>query len=55
PNECAVLYYRFTGQKEVDLMSTFVPETIRGQGIAAVLSQHVTCSHYQFPHAPAAR
>ncbi|KAK5601641.1 hypothetical protein CRENBAI_022683 [Crenichthys baileyi] len=39
PNECAMLNYRFTGQKEVDLMSTFVPETIRGQGIAAVLSQ----------------
>ncbi|XP_016517153.1 protein NATD1-like isoform X1 [Poecilia formosa] len=38
-SECAVLYYRFTGQKEVDLMSTFVPETFRGQGIAAALSQ----------------
>ncbi|KAM4717928.1 protein NATD1-like [Anableps anableps] len=37
--ECAVLYYKFTGEKEVDLMSTFVPETFRGQGIAAVLSQ----------------
>ncbi|XP_005814446.2 protein NATD1-like [Xiphophorus maculatus] len=38
-SECAVLCYRFTGQKEVDLMSTFVPETFRGQGIAAALSQ----------------
>ncbi|XP_051243379.1 uncharacterized protein LOC127356025 isoform X2 [Dicentrarchus labrax] len=38
-DECAVLRYRFTGEKEVDLMSTFVPETFRGQGVAAVLSQ----------------
>ncbi|KAI3359489.1 hypothetical protein L3Q82_013889 [Scortum barcoo] len=37
--DCAVLYYRFTGEKEVDLMSTFVPETFRGQGVAAQLSQ----------------
>ncbi|KAF6736687.1 Protein NATD1 [Oryzias melastigma] len=37
--EVAVLLYKFTGEKEVDLMSTFVPETIRGQGAAAVLSQ----------------
>ncbi|KAF7227415.1 protein NATD1 isoform X2 [Nothobranchius furzeri] len=35
----AVLYYRFTGDKQVDLMSTFVPETFRGQRIAALLSQ----------------
>ncbi|XP_017283999.1 protein NATD1-like [Kryptolebias marmoratus] len=38
-SERAVLMYRFTGDKEVDLMSTFVPETFRGQGIAALLSQ----------------
>ncbi|XP_070407617.1 uncharacterized protein [Nothobranchius furzeri] len=37
----AVLYYRFTGDKQVDLMSTFVPETFRGQRIAALLSQIV--------------
>uniref|UniRef100_A0A8C2X720 Protein NATD1 n=1 Tax=Cyclopterus lumpus TaxID=8103 RepID=A0A8C2X720_CYCLU len=36
---CAVLLYRFTGEKEVDLMSTFVPEAFRGQGVAALLSQ----------------
>ncbi|XP_017159104.1 protein NATD1-like isoform X1 [Poecilia reticulata] len=40
---CAVLHYRFTGQKEVDLMSTFVPETFRGRGVAAALAQ-VSCS-----------
>ncbi|KAG7234223.1 hypothetical protein INR49_005481, partial [Caranx melampygus] len=38
-NACAVLNYKFTGEKEVDLMSTYVPETFRGQGVAAVLSQ----------------
>lgn len=38
-NDCAVLHYRFTGEKEVDLMSTYVPETFRGRGVAAVLSQ----------------
>ncbi|XP_049417204.1 protein NATD1-like [Epinephelus fuscoguttatus] len=38
-HDCAVLHYRFTGEKEVDLMSTYVPETYRGQGVAAVLSQ----------------
>ncbi|TNN52838.1 Protein NATD1 [Liparis tanakae] len=37
--EPAVLLYRFTGEKEVDLMSTFVPETFRGRGVAALLSQ----------------
>ncbi|XP_071321149.1 protein NATD1-like [Trachinotus anak] len=37
--ECAVLNYRFTGEKEVELMSTYVPETFRGQGVAALLSQ----------------
>ncbi|XP_040918849.1 protein NATD1-like [Toxotes jaculatrix] len=38
-HDCAVLTYRFTGEKEVNLMSTYVPETFRGQGVAAVLSQ----------------
>ncbi|XP_013889515.1 protein NATD1 [Austrofundulus limnaeus] len=38
-DDCAVLSYRFIGEKEVDLMSTFVPETFRGHGIAALLSQ----------------
>lgn len=37
--ECAVLRYRFTGEKEVDLMSTNVPESFRGRGVAAVLSK----------------
>ncbi|XP_041633994.1 protein NATD1-like [Cheilinus undulatus] len=35
----AVLHYRFTGKQEVDLMSTYVPETFRGRGVAALLSQ----------------
>uniref|UniRef100_A0A3P8TPW8 Protein NATD1 n=1 Tax=Amphiprion percula TaxID=161767 RepID=A0A3P8TPW8_AMPPE len=38
-HECAVLHYSFIGNKEVDLMSTFVPDTFRGQGVAALLSQ----------------
>ncbi|KAF1379912.1 hypothetical protein PFLUV_G00181010 [Perca fluviatilis] len=38
-HDCAVLHYRFTGEKEVDLMSTYVPATFRGQGVAALLSQ----------------
>ncbi|KAM7387542.1 hypothetical protein PAMA_009927 [Pampus argenteus] len=37
--ECATLLYRFTGEQEVDLMSTYVPESFRGQGVAALLSQ----------------
>ncbi|KAM8843829.1 protein NATD1-like [Spinachia spinachia] len=37
--DCAVLLYRFTGEKEVDLMSTYVPETFRGHGVAALLSR----------------
>ncbi|XP_068435155.1 protein NATD1-like [Clinocottus analis] len=58
--DCAVLLYRFTGEKEVDLMSTFVPEAFRGQGVAALLSQaaldflleedlkaHVSCWYIQ--------
>lgn len=39
PPERAVLLYRFTGENEVDLMSTFVPEAFRGRGVAALLSQ----------------
>ncbi|XP_026213154.1 protein NATD1-like [Anabas testudineus] len=38
-HECAVLQYRFTGEKEVDLISTYVPEAFRSQGVAALLSQ----------------
>ncbi|XP_071384740.1 protein NATD1-like [Centroberyx affinis] len=38
-HECAVLRYRFTGNKEVDLVSTTVPESFRGQGVAALLSK----------------
>uniref|UniRef100_A0A665TDM4 Protein NATD1 n=1 Tax=Echeneis naucrates TaxID=173247 RepID=A0A665TDM4_ECHNA len=38
-HECAVLSYSFIGDKEVDLMSTYVPEALRGQGVAALLSQ----------------
>ncbi|KAK2833011.1 hypothetical protein Q5P01_016900 [Channa striata] len=37
--ECAVLQYRFTGEKEVELMSTYVPEAFRSQGVAALLTQ----------------
>ncbi|XP_057717337.1 protein NATD1-like [Corythoichthys intestinalis] len=35
----AVLIYRFTAVDEVDLVSTFVPEACRGQGVAALLSK----------------
>ncbi|CAN9505986.1 unnamed protein product [Ophioblennius macclurei] len=38
-SDCAFLKYEFTGEKEVDLMSTFVPEMFRGHGVAALLSQ----------------
>ncbi|XP_077590939.1 protein NATD1-like [Stigmatopora nigra] len=38
-NQTAVLIYRFTAVNEVDLMSTFVPEACRGQGVAALLSK----------------
>lgn len=38
-HDCAVLLYKFTGEKELDLISTYVPETFRGQGVAALLSQ----------------
>lgn len=37
--DSAVLLYRYTGENEVDLMSTFVPEAFRGRGVAALLSQ----------------
>ncbi|XP_061159874.1 protein NATD1-like [Syngnathus typhle] len=38
-NESATLIYRFTAPDEVDLVSTFVPEACRGQGVAALLSK----------------
>nr|XP_057904611.1 protein NATD1-like [Doryrhamphus excisus] len=38
-NETATLLYRFTAPNQVDLMSTFVPESFRGQGVAALLSK----------------
>ncbi|KAM3863977.1 protein NATD1-like [Diretmus argenteus] len=37
--ECAVLRYRFTGEKELELISTHVPESFRGQGVAALLAK----------------
>ncbi|KAK0154523.1 Protein NATD1 [Merluccius polli] len=37
--ECAVLRYKFTNLKRVDLMSTHVPEAFRGRGVAALLSK----------------
>ncbi|XP_068192951.1 protein NATD1-like [Antennarius striatus] len=56
----AVLHYRFTAPQEVELMSTFVPEALRGRGVAALLSQaalefvveenlkaHVSCWYIQ--------
>ena len=38
-SERAVLRYKFTAEKEVDLMSTNVPESFRGKGVAALLSK----------------
>ncbi|XP_061761709.1 protein NATD1-like [Nerophis ophidion] len=38
-NETATLLYRFTEAKKVELISTFVPESYRGQGVAALLSK----------------
>ncbi|XP_077415508.1 protein NATD1-like [Vanacampus margaritifer] len=38
-SENAILIYRFTAADEVDLVSTFVPEACRGQGVAALLSK----------------
>lgn len=43
-SESAILIYRFTSANEVDLVSTFVPEACRGQGVAALLSK-VTEQH----------
>ena len=37
--DSAVLRYKFTGEKEVDLVSTTVPESFRGKGVAATLSK----------------
>ncbi|XP_072298234.1 protein NATD1-like [Eucyclogobius newberryi] len=37
--EDAVLSYRFTADSEVELVSTFVPESSRGKGLAALLSK----------------
>ncbi|CAL8271238.1 unnamed protein product [Lota lota] len=37
--QCAVLRYKFTNEKQVDLISTDVPEPFRGKGIAALLSK----------------
>ncbi|KAK7938385.1 hypothetical protein WMY93_001711 [Mugilogobius chulae] len=37
--EESVLSYRFTGDSEVELVSTFVPESSRGKGLAALLSK----------------
>lgn len=34
-----MLHYRFTGEQEVNLLSTYVPEAFRGQGVAALLAQ----------------
>ncbi|KAM4598301.1 protein NATD1-like [Polymixia lowei] len=38
-SECAVLRYKFTTEKEVDLISTNVPKSFRGRGVAALLSK----------------
>ncbi|CDQ90562.1 unnamed protein product [Oncorhynchus mykiss] len=37
--DSAVLRYKFTSKKEVDLLSTYVPESFRGKGVAALLSK----------------
>lgn len=34
-----MLLYSFTGDGEVDLTSTFVPEAFRGRGVATLLAQ----------------
>ncbi|CDQ61275.1 unnamed protein product [Oncorhynchus mykiss] len=36
--DSAVLRYKFTSKKEVDLLSTYVPESFRGKGVAALLA-----------------
>ncbi|XP_056144533.1 protein NATD1-like [Lampris incognitus] len=35
----ARLRYAFTGEKEVDLLATYVPESFRGKGVAALLAK----------------
>ncbi|KAJ7989468.1 hypothetical protein DPEC_G00304860 [Dallia pectoralis] len=37
----AVLRYKFTGKNGIDLLSTDVPESFRGKGVAALLSKEV--------------
>ncbi|XP_054614487.1 protein NATD1-like [Dunckerocampus dactyliophorus] len=37
--ETATLLYKFTAPNQVELLSTFVPESFRGQGVAALLSK----------------
>ncbi|XP_059901138.1 protein NATD1-like [Gadus macrocephalus] len=37
--QSAVLRYKFMNEKQVDLMSTHVSESLRGKGIAALLSK----------------
>lgn len=44
-----MLHYRYTGEKEVNLLSTYVPEAFRGQGVAALLTQ-VRSSTFQELH-----
>jgi len=37
---CAYLAYMDLGKQTLDMYRTFVPDALRGQGIAAVLTQH---------------
>uniref|UniRef100_A0A673XTL6 Protein NATD1 n=1 Tax=Salmo trutta TaxID=8032 RepID=A0A673XTL6_SALTR len=37
--DSAVLHYKFTSKKEVDLLSTYVPESFRGKCVTALLSK----------------
>lgn len=46
-----MLRYKFTSKKEVDLLSTYVPESFRGKGVAALLSK-VNCHDYGIPFPP---
>uniref|UniRef100_A0A8C8M9Y4 Protein NATD1 n=1 Tax=Oncorhynchus tshawytscha TaxID=74940 RepID=A0A8C8M9Y4_ONCTS len=39
--DSAVLRYKFTSKKEVDLLSTYVPESFRGKGVADLLQKCV--------------
>uniref|UniRef100_A0A8K9VE76 Protein NATD1 n=1 Tax=Oncorhynchus mykiss TaxID=8022 RepID=A0A8K9VE76_ONCMY len=51
--DSAVLRYKFTSKKEVDLLSTYVPESFRGKGVAAAmdflveenLKAHISCCY----------